>query len=287
MQFYERIGEGKLKCLLCSHYCVLKTGQTGFCKVNKNVGDEIINLCGNSPAAVQIDPVEKKPLKHFLANSHTFSLGSFGCNMRCPWCQNHHLSMSFNEDAFISLEQANPTEIALSAMNTNCLSISYTYNEPTVAYTYYRSIGKEAKKHNLKNIMISNGYQSEQVIKDMLTWVDACNIDLKSFNSETYKKFCKADLEIVKKNLCLLKEGGLHLEISSLIIPGINDSEEEVIKMAEFIFNNLGSETPWHLAAFHPAYRFLSIPKTSKHKIIKLYEAVKKVGVKHVYLGNV
>ena len=201
MKYYKEINDNTIECQLCEHYCILAQNKTGICRVNTNINQKLVNLCGEAPVAIQIDPIEKKPLKKFMPNSNTFSLGSYGCNFRCPWCQNHHLSMSFtkadlNRNSFVS-----PKEIVESAINNNCLSISYTYNEPTVFYPYYKQIGLLAKEKGLKNIFVSNGFQSIEVAKDMLTWVDACNIDLKSFNNETYKKQCFGDLAIVKRNL--------------------------------------------------------------------------------------
>lgn len=281
-----RAGEDYVECLLCEHRCHLKPGQTGLCGVNRNEKGEIASLVYGYPVALQIDPVEKKPLRHFLSGTETFSIGTFGCNLHCRWCQNYQLSQTHLATQ-LSTNYYAPAEIVKATINNNCASISYTYNEPTIFYHYARDIGLLAKSFDLKNIMVTNGYQTAELIRDMSGWVDACNVDLKSFSAETYQSMCGCRLDVVLRNLKLIAQSRMHLEISSLIIPGINDSDAEIKAMAEFITNELGTETVWHVSAFHPDYQLLDRKSTPAKTIWRAVETGSKAGLKFVFPGNI
>lgn len=284
MNFYRKEEDGKITCLLCQHYCKIKEGNTGICGVNKNIGDKIECLVYGYPAVMHIDPIEKKPLYHFLPSSNSFSIGTVGCNFKCPFCQNWSISQEkhINKNDYYS-----PELIALLAKRKECKSISYTYNEPTIFYPFARDVALEAKKVGIKNVYVSNGFESTEVINDMKGIIDAINVDLKSFNASYYKKELKGDLNKILENLKLFKKNGIWLEITTLVIPTKNDSIEELTQIANFISQELDVNTPWHVTAFHPDYKTLDLPKTSYEILNQANEIGKKAGLNYVYTGNI
>ncbi len=285
-KYFEKQSGDRITCLLCDRRCGIDPGGTGFCGVNKNEGGELKNLAYGFPAAVNIDPVEKKPLKRFLQGTKTYSVGTLGCNFICPWCQNFRISRSrYSGD--VKGEKILPAEIVEGAIETGCMSVSYTYNEPTVFYPYARDTGMIAKENGLKNIFVTNAYQSAGIISDMLSWVGAVNADLKCIDSQAHLKYTGGKLETVLNNLRVLAGSEVHLEITTLIIPGINDSLAEIEKIADFISCELGKEIPWHVSAFHPDYKMTDTPETAKEKIFSAVETGLKKGLKFVYPGNV
>ena len=232
MQYYESLENGKIKCLLCRHHCILKESQVGICGINMNKNGELVNLAYGHPASINIDPIEKKPLFHFLPGTPVLSFGTVGCNFRCPFCQNWQISQNHNVNTSVYVS---PQKMVDLAIEYKCDSIAYTYNEPSVFYPYARDVGILAKEKGLKNVFVTDGYESIYEIEDMKNWVDACNVDLKSFNKEYYKKVLKGDLDYVLDTIKRLKDVGIWQEITTLIVPGDNDSEEELTKIAEFI----------------------------------------------------
>ena len=283
MQYFKNDTDDKKICLLCSHYCSLKDGQTGICGVNKNTGEKIECLVYGYPAVIHIDPVEKKPLYHFLPQTKTLSIGTVGCNFKCNFCQNHGISQEKRID---KKKYYSPQEIVKIALSNGCQSISYTYNEPTIFYPYIKDIAVLAKQNGLKNIFVSNGFESTEVIKDMAGLIDGANIDLKSFNTSYYKKTLGGDLEKLKENLKLFKKLNIWIEVTTLIIPNHNDTTEELTQIANFISKELGEDTPWHLSAFHPDYKLLDEQRTPIQTLQKGYDIGKKVGLAYVYMGN-
>jgi len=284
MQYYRSKSKESITCLLCRHSCELKEAKGGICGVNINKEGRLKNLVYNYPSALHIDPIEKKPLYHFLAGSKTFSLGTVGCNFHCPFCQNYAISQIHEVDTRVSYT---PKEIVSLALKYQTQSISYTYNEPTIWYPYAKDIGMLAQQEGLKNIFVSNGFESVAVLEDMTQWVDAINIDLKSFSKHYYKQTLKADLDGVLETLRFIAHSSIHLEITSLLIPNINDSIKEVEQMARFIAEELGTEIPWHLSAFHPDYKMQDTAPTELKVMQRSQEIAYKYGIKHVYLGNV
>lgn len=284
MNYYESSKNGKLKCLLCSYYCDLKDGQIGICGVNKHVDDKIECLVYGHISAFNIDPIEKKPLYHFLPKSKSLSLGTVGCNFHCNFCQNHGISQEkkIDKSNYIS-----PKDVVNIARQRGCESISYTYNEPTIFYPFAKDIALEAKKYDIKSVFVSNGFESKEVIDDMKGIIDAINIDLKSFDESYYKKSLGGNLNQVLENLIHLKENGIHTEITTLLVPTKNDSKEEITNIVKFIKNNLGENTVWHISAFHPDYKETSLPRTSFEKLKEAYDIAKKYGLKYVYIGNI
>lgn len=284
MKYFRYKDENSITCVLCRHYCTLKESKGAICGINFNESQELVNKVYNHPSALNIDPIEKKPLYHFLPSSTSLSLGTVGCNFKCPFCQNHSISQTSAIDESIVYT---PQDIIGLALKNNCKSVSYTYNEPTIWYPYAKDIGILAKEQGLKNIFVSNGYESPEIIEDMNSWVDAINVDLKSFSKEYYKKVLKADLEGILDSLELFANSDIWLEITTLLVPGDNDSDEEITKMAEFISNNLGTNIPWHFSAFHPDYKMQNTPATSLKLLEKAKSIAKAHNIEYIYLGNV
>ncbi len=281
--FYRKERE-RIVCELCRHYCKLKDGQVGICGVNKNEGGRLKTLVYGKVSALNIDPVEKKPLYHFLPASFTLSLGTVGCNFRCPFCQNWQLSQSHDINSGYELS---PEQIVALALEKGCKSIAYTYNEPTIFYPFARDIALLAKKHGLKNIFVSNGLETPEVIEDMKGIIDGFNIDIKGFNPDYYKKSLKGSLEGVLDTLKLLKSNGFWVECTTLIVPGDNDSDEELGKIARFIAEELDRYTPWHISAFHPDYKVNDKLPTPLETLKRAERIGKEMGLAYIYLGNV
>ena len=244
----------------------------------------LVNKTYGHPSALNIDPIEKKPLYHFLPSSSSLSIGTVGCNFSCPFCQNHSISQISVVDESVNYS---PKDIVDLAFKHKTQSISYTYNEPTIWYPYAKDIGVLAKENGIKNVFVSSGYESKEVLQDMKSWVDAVNIDLKSFSHEYYKKVLKTDLDGVLASLIEFAHSDIWLEITTLIIPDINDSEDEIHKMAKFISLKLGVDIPWHLSAFHPDYKMLDTPRTSEASLQRVKEIAQSYGLKYIYLGNI
>jgi len=283
MQYFSNDGS-KVRCLLCAHTCKLAPGAVGICGVNQNSNNSLECLVYGYPAAIHIDPIEKKPLYHFLPSTQTFSLGTVGCNFRCPFCQNWQISQQHSIDRS---QYITPKEIVRSALYYGCNSISFTYNEPTIFYPYAKDIALLAKKEGLKTIFVSNGFMSDEVAQDMQGVIDAFNIDIKSFQNRYYKKVLKGGLSQILSNLLKLKQNGHWLEITTLIVPNHNDSKEELQQIASFIYQNLGADTPWHINAFYPNYKELNTPSTSLKSLQRAYSIAKEIGLQYVYIGNI
>jgi len=285
MQYYEKEeGKDRIICKLCRHACKLKEDQVGICGVNKNVNGELKTLVYGHPIALNVDPVEKKPLYHFLPGSQVLSFGTVGCNFKCPFCQNWDISQekTVNEEIKVS-----PEEMVELALEQGAKSIAYTYNEPTIFYPYAKDIGVIAKEKGLKNIFVSNGFESKEMIEDMVTWVDAANIDLKSWDDKYYKKVLKGGLEEVKDTLRRMVKSGIWVEVTTLLIEGDNDSDIALKEMASFIANDLGVDVPWHLSAFFPNYKMLEHGATKLETLQRAKKIGQEAGLHYIYLGNV
>ncbi len=282
-KFYQTLNNGKIKCLLCRHYCELKDGQTGVCGVNKNENGQLVNLVYGKVAALNIDPIEKKPLYHFLPGTTALSLGTVGCNMQCSFCQNWQISL---EHSVLQKDFVHPQQIVALALKYQTKSIAFTYNEPTIFYPYARNIALEAKKYGLKNVFVTNGVESEEVIRDMAGIIDAANVDFKAYDADYYRRELKAPFA-VRETLVLMKKVGIWVEVTTLIIPGINDTPEHLKKIAGFIAQKLGVGTPWHLSAFHPDYKMKDRSSTPVMTLEKAYDIGKKAGLQFIYIGNV
>jgi len=287
----------QVQCVLCSHFCTFDEKQNvGKCGVRKLVlnqnseseiiSSELISLVANQIISYNADPIEKKPLYHYLPQTKTFSIGTMGCNFDCAWCQNDDISRAPCEGHPIKGIPTSPEQVVQAAIESGSKSIAFTYNEPTVFFEFMELCAHEALKANLGTVIVSNGYQSLETLHEIKNFIQAANIDLKSFKNSTYEKYCKATLKPVLNTLKYLKKHKVWVEVCTLVIPGTNDSEEELKDIAKFIAEELGVDTPWHISAFHPARHFKSIPNTPIETLTKAFEIGKNVGLEYVYIGN-
>lgn len=285
---YKRLKDKKIKCNLCNHRCVIGNGKRGICGVRENTDGGLETLVYGKLIASHIDPIEKKPLFHFLPGSISYSIATVGCNFKCLFCQNSDISqMPSDRKDLIAGDHFTPEDVVTSAVKGNCKSISYTYTEPTVFFEFARDTAISAQKKGLKNIFVTNGYMTKEALAMIHPFLDAANVDLKSFNEDFYKKYCGARLENVKDTLREMKSLGIWIEVTTLIIPGLNDNINELEKLAEFLIESIGPETPWHISRFHPTYKLSDRPPTPLKTLILARETGMKCGLKYVYMGNV
>jgi len=286
---YKKISKNKIRCQACSHYCLISEGQKGICRIRENIKGKLYSLVYGKPCAINIDPIEKKPFFHFLPDSQSLSVATVGCNFRCDNCQNFAISQTSKIDNLISEGNLLPEEIVGMALSNNLPSISYTYTEPTIFLEYALDTMKIAKKKGLKNVWISNGFMSKETLDLISPYLDAINVDLKSFSDKFYQKHCGGKLKPILENLVKVKKNKIWIEIITLIIPALNDSPDILKKIAEFIKENLGAETPWHVTQFCGAisWKLKNLPDTPLKTLKTAYEIGKKAGLKYVYTGNI
>jgi pyruvate formate lyase activating enzyme len=282
---YEKEKEN-LRCLACAHKCLISKDNTGICGVRKNIDGKLYLLVYGKIAAMHIDPIEKKPIYHFLPETQTFSIGTIGCNLKCSFCQNYNISQfkEFYGDKVIG-ESVEPKQIVRQAIRHNCKSIAYTYNEPTIFIEFVKDTAKIAKRKGLANIMVTNGYMSTESFNFIKNYIDAMNIDLKSFSEEFYNKICKAKLKPILDTIKKAHKKGIHIEITTLIVPGENDSEEELEAIAKFIAS-VDKNIPWHISRFFPNYKMENKSITHMDTLNKAYKIGKKYLI-NVHLGNI
>lgn len=290
MLLYQTLKQKMLKCLACSHQCIIRPGDSGICGVRQNQAGQLKLLVYGRPCSLAVDPIAKKPLYHFLPGTEIFSLGTFGCNFRCKFCQNWDISQirqnsKTTVSLFENLRYWSPEDIVQETKDRGLPSIAYTYNEPTIWTEYAIDIARLAKKQDIKNVYVTNGYMSRQTCDYISQYIDAINIDLKSFSEDFYFKTCQARLQPVLDNIVYLHQQGLWLEITTLVIPGVNDTEEELKKIADFLVN-VSPDMPWHLSAFHPNYQMLDKPSTSYAKLLQAKQIGQQAGLKYIYIGN-
>ncbi len=284
--FYEKIGDKRVKCNLCRHHCIIDDSKRGICRVRENHAGTLYSLVYRKLISENIDPVEKKPLYHFYPGTSSFSVATMGCNFKCLHCQNYEISqLTRNHDQIVGKDVV-PEKIVDGALGYHCQSIAYTYTEPTIFFEYAYEIAKIASEKSIKNIFVTNGYITREALTTIQPYLHAANVDLKSFSSETYKKLCGARLEHVLDCIRSYKEMGIWIEITTLIIPGINDSESELRQIAEFI-KSVGPEIPWHVSRFYPSYKLIERPPTPVDTLRKAREIGLEVGLRYVYEGNV
>jgi len=266
---------------------MIPEGKTGICGVRINKEGALYSKVWGKTTGIGIDPIEKKPLFHFYPGSSVLSFGTVGCNFRCMFCQNYTTSQAPREGRYIEQEDITPEEIIELAKKHDCQSIAYTYNEPTIFLEYALDCMKLAKKNNIKNIFVSNGYFSKQTLGLIEPYLDAVNIDLKSFNPEFYSKIVGAKLEGVLDSLKLVAKTKIWLEVTTLVIPGKNDSPEEMKSIASFVKEELGEDVPFHISAFFPCYKMADVPSTSAETLVKAKKIAIDEGLKYVYVGNI
>jgi pyruvate formate lyase activating enzyme len=284
--FYEKLGDRVVRCNLCSHRCTITDSKKGICSVRENRNGRLYSLVYGTVISRAVDPIEKKPLFHFLPSSRAYSIATVGCNFRCGNCQNFEISQMPRDHGQIMGQEVSPEEIVKEAKRFNCESIAYTYTEPTIFFEYAYDIAKLASKEGIRNVFVTNGYITEEALIEIKPYLDAANIDLKSFSEDFYRKNCGARLNPVLDSIRLHKSLGIWIEITTLIIPRLNDSEEELRKIAGFI-KEVGEEIPWHISRFHPMYKLLDLPRTPVATLHRAREIGYEVGLRYVYEGNV
>ena len=285
---YEALKDKKVKCNLCSHRCIIKDGERGICGVRENRSGVLESLVYGRLIARHTDPIEKKPLFHFLPGSISYSIATVGCNFKCLFCQNADISqMPSDHNGMITGDLYAPEDVVNAAVKGNCKSIAYTYTEPTVFFEFAFDTAKLAHAKGIKNVFVTNGYMTSEAVHMISPYLDAANVDLKAFNKSFYKEVVKARLEPVKKTLKLMKSFGIFVEVTTLLIPGLNDDKKELEKLALFLVESLGPETPWHVSAFYPTYRLTDRPPTPVESLVMAREIGIKSGLRYVYTGNV
>jgi pyruvate formate lyase activating enzyme len=286
---WEPSGEDKkVRCKLCAHQCVIGDGKLGRCCVRRNIDGVLFSLTYDKVCSANPDPIEKKPLFHFQPGTQSFSIATMGCNFRCEFCQNWQISQAAVENGRIDGQAISPEQIISAAVRSGCKSIAYTYTEPTVFMELCADCGRLAKKHGLTNVFVSNGYQTREAIDFAGEWLDGINVDLKAFNEDYYKRLCKARLQPVLDTIrYIAKHTNIWLEITTLLVPGENDSEDGLKKLADFIVTEADPGVPWHISRFHPQYKYLDSTSTPVTSLERAEEIGKAAGLHYVYLGNV
>lgn len=278
---YYKKENGNIRCLLCPNYCLIAEGKKGLCKVRVNNGNKLYTEIYNRTTAVSLDPVEKKPLYHYHRGQYILSLGTKGCNFACPWCQNWVIS----QDTKTPTEEITKERAVKEAKDTRSFGIAYTYNEPFIWFEFVLECAKFARENGLENVLVTNGYVNKEPLEEILPYIDAMNIDIKSIDEGFYKTYCLGKLKPVLENAKRAKEKGVHIEITNLVIPTLNDSAEHIGKLAGWISENLGDDTPLHFSRYFPCYK-MALPITP----VSTLETAKSIAdkkLRYVYLGNV
>jgi len=288
---YRRLENNKVQCSTCSHRCFILPEEYGICGVRKNINGKLYALNYGKSISNSIDPIEKKPLFHFLPGTNSFSIATVGCNLRCDNCQNWQISQLVKTDkSLLGMGiDLSPSEIVNNAIKNKCQSISYTYTEPTIFLEYAFDTMKIAKKAGIKNVWVTNGFMSVETLKLIRPYLDAVNVDIKSFDDKFYKDVCGAKVNPILENLKWMKKNNIWIEITTLVVPGFSDDENMLENIAKFIFTELDNKIPWHISAFSGAisYNMQSVPDTPLPIIKMAYKIGKKSGLKYIYGGNV
>jgi pyruvate formate lyase activating enzyme len=284
---YEQLSDNRVRCFLCAHRCVVAEGRLGVCQVRKNVDGTLYSLVFGRTISQNVDPVEKKPLYHFYPGSRAYSIATAGCNFRCQWCQNADIAHMPRERGLISGYEASPREIVAGARSTHSRSIAYTYTEPTIFFEYAYEIARLAREAGLANIYVTNGYMTAEMLEAFHPYLDAANVDLKAFRKRTYNRYIGGGLGPVLESMRTMKRLGIWLEVTTLVIPGLNDDPAELRDIAAFLAGELGPETPWHISRFFPTYQMTDRPPTPVETLRRAQEIGQHAGLRYVYLGNV
>jgi pyruvate formate lyase activating enzyme len=290
---YVKLDDRRVRCDLCAHRCTIAPGRKGICQVRENQDGTLYTLVYGIPLTQALDPIEKKPLFHFHPGSTAFSIATAGCNFRCSFCQNSDISQMPREQGRIVGHQASPEEIVRAAQRSASRSIAYTYTEPTIFFEYSYDIARLANAAGIASVYVTNGYMTPDMLdlfqgiaEEHGPWLDAANVDLKAFRDETYKKVCGARLQPVLDALKRMKELGVWVEVTTLVVPGMNDSEAELADIAQFVAAELGVDTPWHISRFHPDYQMADRGPTPVATLHRAHELGRQAGLRYVYVGN-
>ena len=286
-RLWDKAEEGAVACRLCAHRCVIKPGKRGVCAVRENRDGRLVTLVYGEVVAAHVDPIEKKPLYHFLPGSKALSIATPGCNFRCGFCQNWQISQApRRKGSGIAGEPFPPEAVVRAAVEGDCRSISYTYTEPTIFFEYAADTARAAREAGLLNNFVTNGYMTAEALEVMRPTLDAANVDLKAFKDETYKKVCGARLEPVLDSIRLMKTLGIWVEITTLVVPGMNDGPDELEAIARFIAS-VDPDIPWHISRFHPDFEYTQAPPTPLATLRAAAAAGRREGLRYIYVGNV
>jgi pyruvate formate lyase activating enzyme len=285
---WESLKDHEVKCNLCNHRCHIEDGRRGICGVRENRGGVLETLVYGKVIARHIDPIEKKPLFHYLPGSLSYSIATVGCNFKCRFCQNADIAqMPSDRNGRIIGDVLMPEDVVDRAIKGDCQTIAYTYTEPTIYFEFAYDTARLAAEKGIRNVFVTNGYMTEEALQMIHPFLDAANVDLKAFTEDFYMKTCKARLAHVKETLKRMKSLGILVEVTTLVIPGLNDSRKELENLAAFLADELGRETPWHISRFHPTYKLLDQPPTPVETLFKARDIGIKAGLNYVYIGNV
>lgn len=285
-KWWEQKNNGKILCTLCPRYCEIGVEQKGFCYIRENIGGQLYSTGYGRPTGFAIDPIEKKPLSHFLTGSNVLSFGTAGCNLGCKFCQNWSISKSKLDE--LNALTVQPEDVVKLAKKHNSKSIAYTYNDPTIFGEYVIDISRIAREENIKNVLVTAGYIDKEARKDVYKYIDAVNIDLKAFTETFYHKITYSHLNDILETLLWVKnETDIWLEITTLLIPDENDSKDEIKQLTNWIVTNLGENVPLHFTAFHPAFRMTNKPRTPAETLIRARKIALEEGINFCYLGNI
>lgn len=283
--FYKQLNNGMVQCQLCPNKCILGSGQRGICGARENIKGKLYSLVYGKPVTTHVDPIEKKPLYHFLPGAKAYSLATAGCNLDCKNCQNWDIAHRKPED--VESMTMTPQQVITEAKSKNAQVIAFTYNEPTVWYEYMYDIAKLAQQQDLKTVSISNGYINPEPLKKLLPYLDAMKIDLKGFNEQTYQELNQGQLQPVLDSIKIVAESDTWLEIVNLIVPEYTDNPEEIKQMCQWIKDEIGPNVPLHFSRFSPAYKLTNLPPTSKEALINARQICLDIGLNYVYIGNI
>jgi len=283
--YYEVLDNKMVRCLICPRQCVVGPGYRGFCRVKENIDGKYYSLVYGRVCSYHIDPIEKKPLFHFLPGTTAFSIATAGCNLTCKFCQNWEISQQQPEN--VDAVNLTPARVADIAAKYGCPTIAYTYNEPTVFYEFMLDCASEGKNRHIRSVMISAGYLNRKPLLELAAHMDAIKIDLKSFSEDFYSKICSAKLKPVLDTIVAVREHGTWLEIVNLIIPTLNDDPKEIEKMCLWIIRNVGDDVPVHFTRFYPTYKLRNLPPTPVSSVERARDIAMSKGLKYAYVGNV
>jgi pyruvate formate lyase activating enzyme len=283
---YDKLPDGKVLCYLCAHRCRIAEGRVGVCNVRENRDGGLYSAVYGQVIARHVDPIEKKPLLHFRPGSKAYSIATPGCNFRCQWCQNADISQMPRERGHILGSHTDPRQIVAAAQQNRCASIAYTYTEPTIFFEYTYDIARQARPAGLANVYVTNGYMTGEMLELFHPWLDAANVDLKAFRDETYRRYVGARLQPVLDSLKMMKQHGVWVEVTTLVIPDLNDDPAELQDAAQFVATELGPETPWHISRFFPSYQMGEVPPTPSATLRRAREIGLEAGLHYVYVGN-
>ena len=285
---WDSAQDQRVQCRLCNFRCLIGEGKLGHCCVRKNVGGKLYSLNYDKVCAANPDPIEKKPLFHFQPGTRSFSIATIGCNFRCEFCQNWQISQAALETGRLAGESISPAQVVDAAVRSGCKSIAYTYTEPTIFMELCNDCARPARERGLANVFVSNGYMTREAIDFAADWLDGINVDLKAFSDEYYKRLCAARLQPVLDSIAYIaRQTRIWMEVTTLIVPAQNDSEEELKKLAEFLVNEAGPDVPWHISRFYPQYKYTDAGPTPMRTMQRALEIGKAAGLRYVYLGNV